>query len=328
MSQDCPIAPSSSGGCVISQIPSLSTFSIVAYDPTASEWGVAVQSKFLAVGAIVPWARAGAGAVATQARGNATFGPKGLAMMGEGVSASVALEQLIAADDEREHRQVGLIDAQGESAIFTGEECLAWAGGLRGDHYAVQGNLLVSEATVETMARAFEESAGELADRLMGALVAGQRAGGDRRGQQAAALLVVRENGGYGGDDRYVDLRVDDAARPIERLQMLLDLHHLTFQSPAAEDWAVIEGDLCRDLQRVLRHAGQYEGPIDGHYGERTGRALSALIDMENLTKRFRETEGLIDEQVLSVLQRRLGLTDDHQEQPKSALLKPRLVTR
>jgi uncharacterized Ntn-hydrolase superfamily protein len=328
MIRDRPIAPLSSGGCAISQIPSLSTFSIVAYDPAASEWGVAVQSKFLAVGAIVPWAKASAGAVATQARGNATFGPKGLAMMAEGVSAPEALERLIAADDERDHRQVGLIDAQGEAAIFTGEECLAWAGGLRGNHYAVQGNLLVSEATVEAMARAFEESSGELADRLVGALVTGQRAGGDRRGQQAAALLVVRENGGYGGDDRYVDLRVDDAVRPIERLQALLDLHHLTFQSPAAEDWAVIEGQLCRDLQRILRHVGQYEGPINGSYDEHTRQALSRLIGIENLTKRFREAENLIDEQVLLVLKRRLGLTDDHQEQPKGTLHKPRLVTR
>jgi len=272
---------------------------------------VAVQSKFLAVGAIVPWARAGAGAVATQARGNATFGPRGLAMMAEGVSAPEALEQLIAADDDREHRQIGLIDAQGESAIFTGAECLAWAGGLRGNHYAVQGNLLVDRATVEAIAMTFEESAGELADRLMAALAAGQRAGGDRRGQQAAALLVVRENGGYGGDDRYVDLRVDDAAQPIERLKILLDLHHLTFQAPAEDDWRVIKGNLCRDLQRILRHAGQYGGAIDGCYDERTRQALGALVNRENLTMRFRETEGLIDQQVLLVLQKRLGLTSD-----------------
>jgi uncharacterized Ntn-hydrolase superfamily protein len=288
-------------------MPLLSTFSIVAHDPAASEWGVAVQSKFLAVGAIVPWAKAGAGALATQARGNATFGPRGLAMMGEGVSAPEALERLLAEDGEREHRQVGLIDMRGEPALFTGGECMDWAGGLRGTNYAVQGNLLVDGATVEAMAAAFEESAGELADRLVAALAAGQRAGGDRRGQQAAALLVVRENGGYGGDDRYVDLRVDDAAQPIERLQALLDLHHMTFQAPGAEDWSVIEGQLCRDLQRVLRQAGQYEGPINGCYDERTRQALSGLICMENLTKRFRETEGLIDRQVAAFLGKRWG---------------------
>lgn len=288
-------------------MPLLSTFSIVAHDPAASEWGVAVQSKFLAVGAIVPWAKAGAGALATQARGNATFGPRGLAMMGEGVSAPEALERLLAEDGEREHRQVGLIDMRGEPALFTGGECMDWAGGLRGTNYAVQGNLLVDGATVEAMAAAFEESAGELADRLVAALAAGQRAGGDRRGQQAAALLVVRENGGYGGDDRYVDLRVDDAAQPIERLQALLDLHHMTFQAPGAEDWSVIEGQLCRDLQRVLRQAGQYEGPINGCYDERTRQALSGLIGMENLTKRFRETEGLIDRQVAAFLGKRWG---------------------
>ena len=288
-------------------MPLLSTFSIVAHDPAASEWGVAVQSKFLAVGAIVPWAKAGAGALATQARGNATFGPRGLAMMGEGVSAPEALERLLAEDGEREHRQVGLIDMRGEPALFTGGECMDWAGGLRGTNYAVQGNLLVDGATVEAMAAAFEESAGELADRLVAALAAGQRAGGDRRGQQAAALLVVRENGGYGGDDRYVDLRVDDSARPIESLQALLDLHHMTFQAPGAEDWSVIEGQLCRDLQRVLRQAGQYEGPINGCYDERTRQALSGLICMENLTKRFRETEGLIDRQVAAFLGKRWG---------------------
>lgn len=270
-----------------------------------------MQSKFLAVGAIVPWAKAGAGALATQARGNATFGSRGLTMMGGGMSAQETLEQLIAADDERAHRQVGLVDARGETAVFTGDECLAWAGALRGTHYAVQGNLLVNGATLEAMARAFEKVSGELADRLVAALISGQRAGGDRRGQQAAALLVVRENGGYGGDDRYIDLRVDDAQEPIERLKALLDLHYLTFQSPRAGDWTVIEGDLCRDLQRVLKHAGQYEGPIDGRYDERTRRALSRLMGIENLTKRFREGEGLIDEHVLPVLQKRLGLMGD-----------------
>lgn len=288
-------------------MPLLSTFSIVAHDPAASEWGVAVQSKFLAVGAIVPWAKAGAGAVATQARGNATFGPRGLRMMAEGASSADALERLLADDDEREHRQVGLIDVRGEPALFTGGECMDWAGGLQGTNYAVQGNLLFDGETVEAMAAAFEESAGELADRLVAALAAGQRAGGDRRGQQAAALLVVRENGGYGGDDRYVDLRVDDAAQPIERLQALLDLHHLTFQAPGADDWSVIDGQLCRDLQRVLRQTGQYEGPIDGCYDVRTRQALSGLIGMENLTKRFRESEGVIDRRVVVFLGQRWG---------------------
>lgn len=280
----------------------------MAYDPQASEWGVAVQSKFLAVGAIVPWARAGAGAVATQARGNATYGPRGLAMMANGLSAADALERLLDGDDERDHRQVGLIDARGEPAVFTGRACLAWAGDSVGAHYAVQGNLLTNGTTIEAMARAFEENRGELADRLVAALAAGQRAGGDRRGRQAAALLVVREQGGYGGDDRYIDLRVDDAPRPIERLQNLLHLHHLTFQAPADDDWSVVEGDLCRELQRVLRYTGGYHGPIDGHYDESMGQALGTLIEMENLTGRFQASQGMIDADVLPVLQRRLGL--------------------
>ena len=289
-------------------MPSLSTFSIVAYDPAAAEWGVAVQSKFLAVGAIVPWARAGAGAVATQARGNATFGPRGLAMMADGMSAREALDQLIAADDQPHHRQVGFVDARGETAGFTGSECLTWAGALRGTHYVVQGNLLVNEATLEAMAEAFEEATGELADRLVAALLAGQSAGGDRRGQQSAALLVVRENGGYGGDDRYVDLRVDDAPQPIDRLKDLLYLHHLHFREPAPGDWSMIGGDLCRQLQRLLRRLGRYEGPIDGDYNGPMGRALSAVVDRENLARRFREADGMIDEAVLPVLRKSLSV--------------------
>jgi len=214
--------------------PCPSTFSIVAYDAMAEEWGIAVQSKFLAVGAVVPWARAGVGAVATQAHCNTTFGPEGLALMEGGASAPQALDQLVAGDQGRARRQVGVVDARGRAATFTGEECQLWAGGLTGRHYAAQGNILVGSATVEAMAEAFEASQGDLVDRLVSALAAGQAAGGDRRGQQSAALLVVREGGGYGGyNDRAIDLRVDDDPAPIDRLQGLLDLHRLHFQPPS-----------------------------------------------------------------------------------------------
>ena len=286
----------------------LSTFSIVAYDPDTSEWGVGVQSKFLAVGALVPWARAGAGALATQSRANVSYGPRGLAMMAEGLSAQETLDRLLASDDDREHRQVGLVDAQGNPATFTGAKCPEWAGALMGTNYTVQGNILVSGATVEAMAKSFEDSEGELADRLVASLAAGQKAGGDRRGQQAAALLVVREEGGYGGlDDCYIDLRVDDAPQPIEQLKALLDLHHLYFKSPATDDWMMIEGELCQELQRIVKYAGHYDGPITGYYDERTRRALGALIGMENLEGRFRETEGMIDKEVAALLHKKFG---------------------
>jgi len=283
--------------------PHPSTFSIVAYDPQAEEWGVAVQSKFLCVGAVVPWARAGVGAVATQAYCNASFGPKGLALMEQGASAQEALDQLVEGDVGRARRQVGLVDAHGRAATFTGSECHAWAGGVVGRHYAAQGNILVSSATVEAMAGAFETAEGELADRLVAALAAGQAAGGDRRGQQSAAVLVVREGGGYGGyNDRYLDLRVDDDAAPIERLQALVDLHHLYFRPAAPGEMIAIEGELAREVQRILQWAGYYDGPITGTYDAATRKALTDLIGNENFEERFDEEGGRISCQVMDIL--------------------------
>jgi uncharacterized Ntn-hydrolase superfamily protein len=289
-------------------IPRLSTFSIVGYDPEAQEWGVAVQSKFLAVGAVVPWAQAGAGAVATQAYANTSFGPNGLALMAQGLSAQEALDQLIAGDGGHARRQVGLIDAQGRAATFTGDECPAWAGGVTGTYYAAQGNILVSGATVEAIAQTFEETRGELADRLVAALASGQAAGGDRRGRQAAAVLVVRSEGGYGGyNDRYLDLRVDDDPEPIERLKALVDLHHLFFKPPAPGEMIAIKGDLTREVQHILQWTGYYDGPITGEYDAPTRKALSALIGNENFEERFDEEKGLISRQVMDVLRHKSG---------------------
>lgn len=280
-----------------------STFSIVGYDPQAQEWGVAVQSKFLCVGALVSWARAGAGAVATQSYANTSFGPEGLALMEGGLSAQEALDRLIAADDGRARRQVGLVDAAGRTATYTGAECHAWAGGLTGENYAAQGNILVSGATVEAMARTFEAAQGELADRLVKALAAGQAAGGDRRGQQSAAVLVVRAEGGYGGyNDRYLDLRVDDDPTPIERLKALVDLHHLYFKPPAPGEMVPIVGELARELQRVLHWAGYYDGPLTGEYDAATRNALTDLIGNENFEERFDEAGGRISSQVAGIL--------------------------
>ncbi len=285
-----------------------STFSIVGHDPKALEWGIAVQSKFLAVGAVVPWAQAGVGAVATQSYANTSFGPQGLALMAEGYSAEEALGQLVARDEGRARRQAGLVDAQGQAATYTGDECPAWAGGLTGKYYAAQGNILVSAATVESMAKAFEEAKGELADRLVAALAAGQAAGGDRRGQQSAAVLIVRPEGGYGGyNDRYLDLRVDDDPAPIERLQALVDLHHLFFKPPAPGEMVAVEGELARDAQRILQWAGYYDGPITGEYDPPTQKAMRDLIGNENFEERFDEEKGLISSQVMDVLRQKFG---------------------
>lgn len=211
-------------------VPDVHTFSIVAYDPATGDFGVAVESKFFGVGSVVPWAKAGVGAVATQARVKVSFGPEGLRLMEAGKSSREALDALLAADPMREVRQLGLVDAHGVPAAHTGAECMAWAGHRVGPHFTVQGNLLAGEAVVTAMAEAYEraqkEEGTELADWLLAALTAGQAAGGDRRGQQSAALLVVRANSGPSGDsDRYIDLRVEDHPEPITELARLRAMH-------------------------------------------------------------------------------------------------------
>ena len=201
------------------------TFSMVAYDPQTGAWGVAVQSKFVAIGALTPWAKAGVGAIATQAWINTTYGSRGLELLSRGLSPAATIAQLTGEDQERAHRQVGMIDVRGEAATYTGEECPPWAGELVGTHYACQGNFLVGDAPILAMAQAFEEAQGPLWDRLLAALVAGQQAGGDRRGQQSAALLVVQDGAGFRGfNDRVIDLRVDDHPTPIVELQRILQV--------------------------------------------------------------------------------------------------------
>jgi uncharacterized Ntn-hydrolase superfamily protein len=214
--------------------PTVATFSIVAFDAEAKELGIAVQSRFLGVGSVVPWARAGVGAVATQAWANVRYGPDGLARLADGESAAEAVEALIRDDADRERRQLGVVDAQGRAAAFTGKACFPWAGHLTGEGYAIQGNILAGERVPQEMERAFRKTrakqGAELADALVAALRAGQEAGGDRRGKQSAALLVVRAGGGFmGGNDRYIDLRVEDHPHPIRELWRLLELHKRTF---------------------------------------------------------------------------------------------------
>ena len=219
-----------------SEPPRVATFSIVACDPKTGELGVAVQSRFLAVGAVVPWAKAGVGAVATQSLANTTYGPDGLKLLASGVEPDEVVKQLTDADPQRAVRQVGIVSAAGKAATFTGTECNAWAGGRAGVNFAAQGNILAGETVVAAMAESFEKSAGsgkELGQRLIDALQAGQAAGGDKRGRQSAALLVVHEGWGYAGlNDRYRDLRVDDHAEPIAELQRIYDLHKRLFPAP------------------------------------------------------------------------------------------------
>ncbi|HSP74226.1 MAG TPA: DUF1028 domain-containing protein, partial [Gaiellaceae bacterium] len=221
----------------------VATYSIAACDLEAGQWGVATQSKFLAVGSIVPWAEAGAGAIATQALANPRYGPAGLVLLREGATAGEVVARLTEADDGRDDRQLGVVDARGGSATYTGTGCLDWAGGLTGPGYAAQGNILVSEETVGALAVAYEGAAGRpLAERLLEALAAAQAAGGDRRGQQSAALLMVEREGGYGGlTDVVVDLRVDDHAAPVPELARLYGLHQAIFGKTPRESWLEVD---------------------------------------------------------------------------------------
>jgi len=215
----------------MNRAPVVATFSIAAHDPGSGSWGVAVESRFLAVGSVVPWAKAGVGAVATQAIANPRYGPLGLALMAEGLDAAETIAALTGGDPGRELRQVGVVDGEGKPAAFTGAECLPWAGHVVGTHFCCQGNILAGEAVVSSMAATFEKRADrEFPERLLAVLEAGQAVGGDSRGQQSAALLVVRAGGGFGGySDRAVDLRVDDHPAPIAELGRLLALHRDTF---------------------------------------------------------------------------------------------------
>ena len=216
--------------------PHISTFSIVAYDPGSGDYGVAVQSRYFAVGDVVPHASAETGAIATQARGNLQYGADGLELLAQGMAADKVVEQLISADSLRNERQLGIVDRQGDAVSFTGEDCLPWAGGRIGENYAVQGNLLTGPHVVDAMATAFETAPGDFASRLVYAITAGQAAGGDARGRQSAALLVVRKQGGYLGlTDRYIDLHVEDHPTPIRELSRLLNIRQAQLATSKAK---------------------------------------------------------------------------------------------
>lgn len=269
----------------------VATYSIVACDLEARQWGVATQSKFLAVGSVVPWAEADVGAVATQSYANPRYGPEGLALLREGQTAQQAVDALTAADDDRDHRQLGIVDARGGAATFTGSKCMEWADGRTGDGYAAQGNILVSGDTVDALAATFEERAElPLAERLLVCLAAAQAAGGDRRGQQSAALVVVEKDAGYGAlSDTLVDLRVDDHATPIEELRRLFEIHRLLFGKTPREKWITVDEALRAEIDARLTELG-YE-------------RLEEWAGVHNLEERV-DGEDAIDPVVLSELRR------------------------
>jgi uncharacterized Ntn-hydrolase superfamily protein len=276
--------------------PVIATFSIVAFDREARHWSVATQSKFLAVGSVVPWAEADAGAVATQSYANPRYGPEGLALLRRGMAADEVVRRLTQADEGRETRQLGVVDAQGGAATFTGSECHDWAGGRTGEGYAAQGNILVSADTVDALATTFESTSGRpLAERLIDCLAAAQEAGGDSRGQQSAALLVVEKDGGYANlSDVLVDLRVDDHARPIEELRRLYALHDAIFGRTPKHEWLDVDDALRDELTERLSRLG-YDGEL--------AESFSAWAGTENYEMRVDGTER-VDPVVLEALRR------------------------
>ena len=273
------------------------TYSIAACDLQAGQWGVATQSKFLAVGSVVPWAEPHVGGVATQAYANPRYGPEGLQLLREGLGAQEVVDRLTAADEDREHRQLGVVDGEGRAATFTGSECLHWAGGRTGDGYAAQGNILVSPETVDALAETFERTAGKpLAERLLDCLDAAQAAGGDSRGQQSAALLVVEKDGGYANlSDVVIDLRVDDHERPLEELRRIYVLHHAIFGQTPREEWLAVDEELAEELRGRLAKLG-YEGELDD--------AFTRWAGTENLEERV-DGIAAIDPVVLEELRSR-----------------------
>jgi len=278
------------------------TFSIVACDLEEQAWGVAVASKFPAVGAVVPWAQAGVGAVATQSFANTSFGPRGLAMMATGFSAQETLDRLLEDDPDKELRQVGLVDVKGGAATFSGTGCFAWAGGVSGNGYAIQGNILAHGEVVPAMENTFLETKGNLPSRLHAALFAGDRAGGDKRGRQSAAIYVVKPKAGYGGYlDRWLDYRVDDHEDPVPRLGELLEMHELYFGKSSETDRVKVTGKVQEQINEILMREGYLKN------GKDFNDAFNEFINNENFEERSDSQELWIDAPVLKYLLRKFG---------------------
>jgi uncharacterized Ntn-hydrolase superfamily protein len=276
--------------------PLIATYSIVACDLEAQQWGVSVQSKFLSVGSVVPWAEPHVGAIATQAYANPRYGPNGLDLLRQGLSAEEVVERLTSEDDGRDHRQLGIVDGQGRAATYTGNECMDWAGGRTGEGYAAQGNILVNKETVDAMAETFESSSGPLAVRLIDCLAAAQEAGGDSRGQQSSALLVVERDGGYARmSDVVVELRVEDHELPIEELRRIYTLHDEIFGKTPRRLWLDVDDALATELRERLAKLG-HDGELEDAFTSWTGK--------ENLEDRVDGIEQ-IDPVVLEALRSR-----------------------
>ena len=272
----------------------LSTFSTVARDSSNGDLGVIVQSKFPAVGAIVPWAHAEIGAIATQAWANSSYGPHGLELISQGKSAIEALKILIESDEKQEHRQVGIVDSKGNAAAHTGEECMDWAGHIIGKGFSCQGNILAGERVVSSMAEAFESTEGDLIDRLFACLKAGQAEGGDKRGMQSAAILVVRQGGGYeGGNDRYVDVRVDEHPRPIEELERIFNVYDMTLLSREDPSRLLrIDRDLSIKIQGALKVLG-YLDVLHEEFSQKVQDAMNQWIAVNNFENKAREDDTI-----------------------------------
>jgi uncharacterized Ntn-hydrolase superfamily protein len=273
------------------------TFSIVACDIEEQAWGVAVASKFPAVGAVVPWVQAEAGAVATQSFANTSYGPRGLALMETGYSAQETLERLLEDDTERELRQVGLVDTKGGSVTFSGSECFAWAGGISGEGYAIQGNILANERVVPAMEETYLNTEGNLPTRLYAALLAGDRAGGDKRGRQSAAIYVAKPKAGYGGFvDRWLDYRVDDHEDPVPRLGELLEMHDLYFGKSPESERVELKDQTLMQMREILTNTGYLKN------GKEFTLAFNEFIGNENFEERADPEAKWIDAPVLEYL--------------------------
>jgi len=269
------------------------TFSIVAYDNKKKEWGVAVQSKFVAVGVIVPFAKANVGAIATQAHANTSYGPRGLILLEKGLTAEETIKELIKEDELKEERQLGIVDAFGNTAAFTGKKCFNWAGHLVGKNYACQGNILASGDVVKAMAEAFENTKEDLVEKFFTALEAGQEAGGDRRGRESAAILIVKEKGAYdGGTDRYIDIRVDEHPTPINELRKVFEVYDMCILlRDDPKDIIKLEGESIKIVKERLKIDGFYKGEINDLYDNKTRDALSDWLGTNNFEVKERDDE-------------------------------------